>query len=141
MPLRNPLSLGWISPKSSTASSKTGTTLFLSSIAIDSKDELDYVSKIRKIRRHVKVAFDYQHETKTDERSRKRSCMSCPIDYRRTVQRWVYSPSELLFKGSKSLSEMIETSLERCTEDLRQEVMKNAFFYGGSSMLKGSTKS
>ena len=32
---------------------------------------------------------------------------------------------------------MIETSLERITEDLRQEVMKNAIFCGGSSMIKG----
>lgn len=32
---------------------------------------------------------------------------------------------------------MIETSLEKCTEDLRQEIMKNAIFCGGSSMLHG----
>jgi actin-related protein len=46
----------------------------------------------------------------------------------------------MLFKeieGNKSLTEMIETSLERCTEDLRQEVMKNAIFCGGSSMMRG----
>jgi actin-related protein len=52
----------------------------------------------------------------------------------------VYSPSEILFRdnaANKSLTEMIETSLERCTHELRQEVMKNAIFCGGSSMLKG----
>ena len=52
----------------------------------------------------------------------------------------VYAPSEILFREigkNKSLTEMIETSLERCTEDLRQELMKNAIFCGGSSMIKG----
>ena len=38
------------------------------------------MSKIRKIKEdRVKVAFDYQHEIKNDERSRKRSCMSYPM--------------------------------------------------------------
>jgi len=38
---------------------------------IDSKDKMDYIHKIRKIKQDiVKVAFDYQHELKNDDRTK-----------------------------------------------------------------------
>lgn len=91
-----------------------------SNIAFDSKDELDYIHKIRKIKEeNVKVAFDYEGELKSDNRNEEEKLYELPdgsvIELSKEL---VYSPSEILFKEidkNKSLTEMIETSLERCT--------------------------
>ena len=109
---------------------------------LDPKDELDYVKLIRKIKEdNVKVAFDYQSELKNDERSEEEKLYELPDGNIITLSKeLVHAPAEQLFTNignDKSLTEMIETSLERCNEDLRQEVMKNAIFCGGSSMIKG----
>lgn len=38
---------------------------------VDSKDKMDYLCKIRKIKQDiVKVTFDYQHELKHDDRTK-----------------------------------------------------------------------
>jgi hypothetical protein len=83
---------------------------------IDSKDKMDYLSKIRKVKQDiVKVAFDYQHELKNEDRSKEEKLYELPdgsiIELSKEL---VYSPAELLFRetnGNKSLTEMIETSL------------------------------
>ena len=87
-----------------------------SGIAFDSKDEMDFIAKIRKIKEeNVKVAFDYESELKGDERSQEEKLYELPdgsiIELSKEL---VYAPSEILFReveGNKSLTEMIETSL------------------------------
>lgn len=64
-------------------------------MAIDSKDELDYINKIRKIKQDcVKVAYDYQNELKGDERSAEEKMYELPdgsvIELSKQL---VYSPS------------------------------------------------
>ena len=52
----------------------------------------------------------------------------------------VHRPVEILFSGSeyqKSLQDMIVTSLNRCSEDLKIEMAKKMVFCGGSSLIKG----
>lgn len=56
----------------------------------------------------------------------------------------VYKPGEILFNpklipfdNAKSLPEMLSTSLDRCNEDLRNELIKNMVFCGGSSLIYG----
>lgn len=83
-----------------------------SNIAFDSKDELDYIHKIRKIKEeNVKVAFDYEGELKSDNRNEEEKLYELPdgsvIELSKEL---VYSPSEILFKEidkNKSLTEMI----------------------------------
>jgi hypothetical protein len=87
-----------------------------SNIAVDSKDEMDHLATIRRIKEaNVKVAFDYESELKNDNRSLEEKCYELPdgsiIELSKDC---VFSPSEILFReinGNKSLTEMIETSL------------------------------
>ena len=90
---------------------------------------------------NVKAAYDYEGEINYDKRTQEEKSYELPDGtVIELTKETVHRPVEILFTGNdkqKPLQDMIATSLNRCSEDLKLELAKKMVFCGGSSMIKG----
>ena len=90
---------------------------------------------------NVRAAYDYDNELSNDRRTEEEKSYELPDGtVIQLTKETVHRPAEILFTGKesqKSLQDMINTSLGRCSEDLKIEMAKRMVFCGGSSMVTG----
>ena len=132
MPLKNLLSLVWRSPNNSTTSSKTGEQWPIIQFHSHRQQRWTWLPvQIRKIKKKTSSGLRLPTRNNNPWKILRREVIwTSWWYYHRIVQRSGLLTQRTSFQiGQRQqiFDRMIETSLERCTEDLRQEVMKMLF--------------